>query len=170
MSNSLKFVKERIASSKCNGMENNTYVYMYSVNTVDLSNSFNFNIFATSKECKLKSTMGNDKDFYTIIKYDPNAEFEYFTMERCICDGTYGFYIELAANCLDKVIHFQTYNRNKAPENITEEWLADKTLTYTIGDFVLAEEFSDEFGTKEKPWLKSRFTVMLPIKFEVEED
>lgn len=35
------------------------------------------------------------------------------------------------------------------------------------GNFVLAEEFGDQFATKEKPWMKSRFTAMLPIKFNV---
>lgn len=167
MSNSLKFIKEQIASGECEGMENNTYIHMHSINTIDLSNSFNVNLFATSKECMLKNTMDNGKNFYTVIRYDPDSEYEFFVRSRCICDGTYGFFIELAANCLDDVIHFQTFSKNKVPENITEEWLADKTVVCTIGDFVFAEEFSDEFGTKEKPWLKSRFTVMLPIKFEV---
>lgn len=31
-------------------------------------------------------------------------------------------------------------------------------------DFVLAEECGQQFATKEKPWIKSRFTVMLSIK------
>lgn len=41
MSNSLKFIKEQIALGECEGMENNTYIYMHSINTIDLSNSFN---------------------------------------------------------------------------------------------------------------------------------
>ena len=32
---------------------------------------------------------------------------------------------------------------------------------------MLAEEFGNEFATKEKPWMQSRFTAMLPIKFDV---
>lgn len=41
------------------------------------------------------------------------------------------------------------------------------SIIYTVGDFVLTEEFGDEFTTKEKPWMQSRFTAMLPIKFDV---
>ena len=65
--------------------------------------------------------------------------------------------------CIDKMIHLKTCNVNK---EIPKD-LIGYSIIYTVGDFVLAEEFGDEFATKEKPWMKSKFTAMLPIKFDV---
>ena len=46
--------------------------------------------------------------------------------------------------------------------------IKDYIVDYTIGDFVFGDEYDlKKFGTKEKPWMHSRFTVMLPIKFDV---
>ena len=84
-------------------------------------------------------------------------------MQRCNCDGTFVFFQDLMGECIDKIIHLKTCNVNKEiPKDLT-----GYSIIYTVGDFVLAEEFGDEFATKEKPWMQSRFTAMLPIKFDV---
>ena len=64
------------------------------------------------------------------------------------------------------MINLKTCNGNKTiPKDLN-----GYSIIYTVGDFVLAEELSDEFATKDKPWMKSRFTVMLPIRFNVVKD
>ena len=84
-------------------------------------------------------------------------------MQRCNCDGTFVFFQDLMGECIDKMVHLKACNVNK---EISKD-LTGYSIIYTVGDFVLAEEFGDEFATKEKPWMKSRFTAMLPIKFDV---
>jgi hypothetical protein len=101
-------------------------------------------------------------DIQIDIIYDENADFEYFTMERCRCDGSLMFFDELTMKILDKICHIGTYNKEKIISNIN---LFDYIWTYTVGNFVLCDEYGD-FGTEGKPWMKSRFTVMLPIKFD----
>lgn len=163
MSKSLEFVKERIVSGQCNGMENNKYKFMIEQNTPYIFKAFHF--FKGNDTSKtMKVAIKNSKTLFNIvIEYNPDADFEYFTMQRCNCDGCYIFFQDLMAECLNKMINLKTCNVNKTiPKDLT-----GYSIIYTVGDFVLAEEFGDEFATKEKPWMKSRFTVMLPIKFEV---
>ena len=162
MSKSLEFVKERIASGQCNGMENNKYEFMIEQDIREL-----FTVITCTKDGTILIDVpylkGNKPYFNIIIKRDPDADFEYFTMQRCNCDGTFVFFQDLMGECIDKMIHLKTCNVNKKiPKDLT-----GYSIVYTVGDFVLAEEFGDEFATKEKSWMQSRFTVMLPIKFDV---
>lgn len=162
MGKSLEFVKERIASGQCNGMENNKYESMIEQDIREL-----FTVVTCTKNGTILADIpylkGDKPYFNVIIKRDPNADFEYFTMQRCNCDGTFVFFQNLMGECIDKMIHLKTCNVNKEiPKDLT-----GYAIIYTVGDFVLAEEFGDEFATKEKPWMRSRFTAMLPIKFDV---
>ena len=43
-------------------------------------------------------------------------------------------------------------------------------IKYTIGNIVCCTEYSEEFATKDKPYLTSRYTALLPIKFEIVKD
>lgn len=158
MGKSLKFVKERIASGQCNGMENNKYESMIEQDIRELFTTVNY-----TKNGIILADIPYLKDFNVVIKYDPDADFEYFTMQRCNCDGTFIFFQNLMGECIDKMIYLKTCNVNKEiPKDLT-----GYSIVYTVGDFVLAEEFGNEFATKEKPWMQSRFTAMLPIKFDV---
>lgn len=163
MCKSLDFVKERITSGFCNGMENNTYKTMIEQNTLDIFKKFEF--FKDGETSRtFEVSIKNIKSLFTVnIKYNPNADFEYFTMQRCICDGTFVFFQDLMAECLNKMIHLKTCNVNKEiPKDLT-----GYSIVYTVGDYVLAEEFGKEFSTEDKPWMQCRFTAMLPIKFDV---
>lgn len=162
MGKSLEFVKERIISGQCNGMENNKYESMIEQDIREL-----FNVVDYTKDGTILADVpylkGDKTYFNVIIKRDPDSDFEYFTMQRCNCDGTFVFFQNLMGECIDKMIHLKTCNINKEiPKDLT-----GYSIVYTVGDFVLAEEFGDKFATKEKPWMQSRFTAMLPIKFDV---
>ena len=166
MGKSLEFVKERIASGQCNGMEGNKYESMIEHDTRELFKNTHYSKDNDLVLANIPYHKDNKSYFNVIIKYNPDADFEYFTMQRCICDGTFVFFQDLMNECVNKIIHLKTCNVNKTiPKDLT-----GCSIVYTIGDFVLAEEFSNEFATNRKPWMKSRFTAMLPIKFEVIKD
>lgn len=166
MGKSLNFVKERIATGQCNGMENNKYESMIEQNTQEMFAVINHTKDAETILADIPYLKGDKTSFNVIIKYDPNADFEYFTMQCCNCDGTFVFFQDLMVECLNKIINLKTCNTNK----IIPKDLIGYSIIYTVGDFVLAEEFGDEFATKEKSWMKCRFTAMLPIKFDVVKD
>ena len=166
MGKSLEFIKEIIKSGRCNGMEGNKYKSMIEYDTRELFK----NTYYSKENDLILANIPYHKDnkpcFNVIIKYNFDADFEYFTIQRCVCDGSFAFFQDVMSDCINKLIHLKTCNVNK---NIPKD-LTGYSIVYTIGDFVLAEEFSDEFATNEKPWMNSRFTAMLPIRFEVIKD
>lgn len=171
MGKSVDFVKSRIDSGHCNGLENNEYLAFSEIAlekcTPNLVASDTLEKFFKTKELHYDVKLIVDSREIPIdvnVIYDPNADFEYFTMERCCCDGAIMYYIDLAEKVLSKVLHLKTCNKNKIPSDWKD--INACQFTYTIGNFVLADEHGDEFATEEKPWMKSRFNVFLPIKFD----
>lgn len=85
-------MKDRIASGLCNGMENNIYRNIYEVPFLNIRNNLQSRIPWYDNMIKFK-LYGNTDDFSdemnVTVRYNPDAKFEYFTMERCKCDGTY---------------------------------------------------------------------------------
>ena len=168
MGKSLEFVKKRIKSGETNGMENNKYDWMEEV----IPQRFLKELLESPMVSK-ESTLYNQEINYSIkdngtfkakIIYDPNAEYDYFTMNRCASDGTYIHFDELMEMCIGNIINLKTCSKKTGvPKD-----LSGHTLIYTIGDFVLASETDkDKFKTEDKPWLACRFSAMLPIKYEV---
>ena len=86
-------------------------------------------------------------------------------MQRCTCDGTLIFYNDLMEDVLRSLASGETYNKEKEPDDFVNH-LGDYDRCYEIGDLVFGEEFDEKFGTEEKPWMQSRFTVFLPIKMD----
>ena len=163
-SKSLDFVKQRIESGLVDGIPKDIrFDSMSKVNFLEFCRERNIiNKDKTYRETKCK-VVDREEYMTQIIQYNPDADFQYFTMARCRCDGTMLFYLDLMLECIDNMLEFYTwYKEIEIPKE-----LIGVTLKYTVGDFVLAEEFGDQFTTKEKPWMRSRFTVMLPIKCEV---
>lgn len=172
MGKSLDFVKNRIASGVCNGMENNKYECMQELEFLDVLENYQHNvIFDEENVCKkilhMISLTNSMSDIEIQVKYDPDAEFEYFTMERCRCDGTLFFFYELVATVLNKVFALKTHNKEKVPSDYDNNPFAYK-VKYTIGNPVIAIEHGEEFATEEKPWMLDRFSVMLPIAMDFE--
>lgn len=95
------------------------------------------------------------------VNYDPSENFEYFTYSSIRHDGTLIFVKEAIDNCMSKVLTGSTYNANKqAPFD-------GCIINYTIGNFVVLNEYGTQFSTNEKPWMQQRTTVFLPIKYEI---
>ena len=111
-----------------------------------------------------KNLYGITGEANIIIKYDPNAEFDYFTSDICVHDGSLIFLQEAIANIFNKIIKFETHYAGDVPD----EWgkyLWDYDYEYTIGDFVIVNKFGDEYATGDKSWLKNKQIVTLPIKW-----
>ena len=92
------------------------------------------------------------------INFDSNADFDYFTSESCIHDGTFIFIRELIDRCVRKVCLAQSYYKPiGAPKS-------GDNIQYVIGNFVIITEYDGDFVPKDKPWMRERTTVLLPIK------
>ena len=105
MGKSLEFVRERIASGQCNGMKNNKYASMIEQDTRVLFNVVDYTKDGTILADVSYLKKGDKPYFNVIIKRNPNADFEYFTMRRCICDGTFVFFQDLMNECINKMLH-----------------------------------------------------------------
>lgn len=165
MSKSLEFIKNRIKSDNVYGFENTHFESLTEHDSKDVFK--NFNMFTDDQpESKLIYILKSDDKSYLAINiiHNPDADFEYFTMESCYCDGTLIFIQDLMKKCVEKIIRLQTCNKEK---RIPSD-LSGHKITYTVGDFVVGTEYGEQFATKEKPWMTEKFTVMLPIKFDVE--
>ena len=153
--NSLEFVKKRITDG------------FTKMNLDDFESLSEYNVLEILSEYLDKNgeyKVMLDNNFNIILKVDSDATFDYFTMKSCRCDGTMMFYNQLMVDCLNNILSCGTHPNNVAlPED-----LSNKTFIYTIGNFVLGHEYDEnKFKTEEKPWMYSRFTAMLPIKFEI---
>lgn len=96
--------------------------------------------------------------FDVSISFDGNADFDYFTSESCIHDGTLYFIIKTMDECVRKVCLAQTYNKHTgAPES-------GDSIQYIVGNFVILTEYDGDFVPADKPWMRERTTVLLPLK------
>ena len=165
---SLDFVLDRIKSGHCNEMKNNHYSSMNEIAFMDVVKQFNI-LFKDNKSSitlEAERTDLNTKGKIEVsIEHDSNADFEYFTMERLCCDGTLSFYIDLCESALQEIFQAQTFNKEKLPCDYNDNPFA-YDLKYVVGNFVFLDEYGDEFASEDKPWMKSRFTVCLPIKMD----
>ncbi|EOS48293.1 hypothetical protein C810_01383 [Lachnospiraceae bacterium A2] len=167
---SLEFVKKRIESGVCNGMEKDKYNHLYEVDFLKISEQIKFSNTVKVSENLLEVELPFKDNKGTTISVTRNteAEFDYMTVERCRCDGTFVFFIDLCKKILEKILKGETCYSPKIPKDAKEK-LYKYNIRFEVGNFIFAEEYGEDFTTKEKPWMKSRFTVMLPIKCDFAE-
>lgn len=162
---SLEFIKKRIASGVCNGMENNKYEHMNEIDFPTIANKIQFTELVDVSEnlWKTKLLFENGETTEISVKYNPSAQFDYFSTERCCCDGTMLFMVELCEKVFNKILTGQSCYIPKIPKDVGEKPY-NYDVSFEVGNFVFAEEYGEQFATEDKRWMKSRFTVMLPIK------
>ena len=102
------------------------------------------------------------KEWAVHLRFDPDADFSYFTYEDSVNDGTFLFANELFDRNAFKVITVSTYE--KALEDALR---VGRDVYWTIGNFVYLTEYGDEFAPSDKPWMKTRMTVLLPLRMDV---
>ena len=96
--------------------------------------------------------------FDVSISFDSNADFDYFTSDSCVHDGTLLFVRDVMDRCVRKVCNAKTYNKS-----IGEPESGD-SIQFIVGNFVVLNEYDGDFVPVNKPWLRERTTVLLPIK------
>lgn len=97
------------------------------------------------------------KHYDVHFHFDPDADFDYYTVEESVNDSTMAFAAELFKKIAAKVISLQTCYKPYEHGNFEE-------IYWTIGNFVYLGETCEPQG---KPWLTYRMTVLLPLKMEV---
>lgn len=170
---SIEFVKQRIQSGNT-GLELNVLDDCYEMSFIDAAQQCLteevYNAVKQNNCLKLVLSINDNKADFS-VKYDPDAEFEYFTMISCVCDGTLIFLLENIAEIINKVLYMKTYNTTTLPFDYVEHCDKYKT-TYTVGNLVICSEFGeygvDDWVPEDKKWMRTRWTVMLPIKTEYE--
>lgn len=152
---SLKFTMERISSGIFVGLEN-----------IETEKIKQISYPAIVKHKKLENELDfGGKTMRISVSYNPEADFDYLASERCCCDGTLAFAMELCEQILIKLLIGKSCYEPKKPKELDEKpW--DYDVEFEVGDFVFAEEYGEQFSTKDKPWINSRFTVMLPVKYD----
>lgn len=104
---------------------------------------------------------GNKVRLGVELLFDEDADFDYFISDSIIHDGTLLFVQNLIDKCVAKVCCAQIYNKN------IRELKSGDTIKYTVGNFVVLNEFEEQFAPDNKPWMQERTTVLLPLKMEI---
>lgn len=98
------------------------------------------------------------------LLFDKDANFDYFTSCSYTHDGTLLFITEMMSKLVEKVCCAITYNKTlRAPKS-------GDTVEYTVGNFVILNEYGEQFAPEDKPWMRERTTVLLPLKMEIKKD
>lgn len=107
---------------------------------------------------KGKTDQGDEISFEVSLSFDPNADFDYFTSDSCIHDGTLTFIRGAMDKCVRNVCFARTYNKNVG------EPKSGDSIKYVIGNFVVLNEYDGQFVPIDKPFMRERTTVLLPLK------
>ena len=97
--------------------------------------------------------------FYNInLEINPDADFDYFTSDSFICDGTLIFLAESVDKMLRKILMLGTYNKSlgEPPNGCTVNWI--------IGNAVILSEYDGDWIPEDKQWMRERITVLIPLK------
>ena len=158
---SLEYVRKRIEEGNCRNMPVEEFKDMYAIpfKSYFLEGRGDHMILAVKKD---------SEDVLADLTYSPNAEFNYFITESCVCDGTLMFMNGLMTNILKKIEQLQTCYA-PALEGISQEEFnnGNYMIHYEVGDFIANSCIIDP-PDKDKLWMRDRFTVMLPVKFTIE--
>lgn len=160
MNKSLEYIKRRIKEGNCENMSPEEFVDM---KALPMSSFWKM---ATEGKTIILATTKNENEVVADLIYNPDADFNYFATESCVCDGSLLFMIDLIDRLLNRVQSLNTYYI-PAFEDIPEEELCNYKLHYETGDIV-TNSYIIEPPYKDKPWMRNSFTVMLPIKFTIE--
>lgn len=159
MGKSLEYIKKRIEKGNCRNMSMEEFQDMYEM-------PFKSYFFEGHGDYMIIAVRKDSNEVLADLTYEPDAEFNYFITETCVCDGTLMFMTDLMANILKKIRRLQTCYAPAIAE-ITADNVDNYNLHYFVGDFV-ANSYIIEPPDKDKLWMCDKFTVMLPVKFTVE--
>lgn len=159
MNKSLEYVKKRIEDDTCNNMTTEEFSDM---GVTPLKFFFENRSEGTITLASIKDT----NEVIADLRYDPEADFNYFITETCVCDGTLMFMKELMSKILVKIQNLGTCYQ-PAIDHIKPDVIDNYKVHYVVGDFI-TNSYIVESPDKDKPWMCDKFTVMLPVKFSLE--
>ena len=159
MNKSLEYVKKRIEDGNCNNMTTEEFADMGVT-------PFKFFFENKSDGTITLASMKDTNEVVADLRYDPEADFNYFVTETCVCDGTLMFMTELMSKILVKIQSLGTCYQ-PAMDSIRPDVIDNYKMHYTVGDFV-TNSYIVELPDKDRPWMRDKFTVMLPVKFTLE--
>lgn len=150
MSKSLDFVKQRYGNAdwtqaiECDARDRFNYALRNTIPNIDFEKS-------------ILRAESDGKHYDVHFHFDPDADFDYYTIEQSVNDSTLAFAVELFKKAVAKVISLQTCYKPYEHGDFEEVY-------WTIGNFIYLGETCEPQG---KPWLTYRMTVLLPLKMEV---
>lgn len=166
---SLEYIKQTIASGRT-GLTNVDWEDLSETSFKDAFKQMYQHDFPECNRIETR-TSKDGGDLIAEFIYDPDVDYNYFSMERSTHDGTFLFIGETITKLLHKVFMCGTYNKevmDGIPSPMEDEnFFKMHHLKYTVGDIVLGTEFDGDFVPEDKKWMRERTTAMLPIKFEV---
>lgn len=113
----------------------------------------------------MTATVDESKGTFPVrYKYNPKAEYNKLQSSIMRHDGTLLFEIEGIANLFQKI--FKGFPKYEG-EDILRENPKGKELLVEYGDFVIINKFDE--GAKEKPWMRQRTFMYLPMRYSVVE-
>lgn len=164
MSKSLEFIKQRAGDKSCSTFYNRDFRTAEEMDVLQILKSMT-GVDCGGRGCRfeldVKNEYGDEGHKVVNIIVDPNGDFDYFTSETCLFDGTLLFYTNTVTKALSKIITGQTYNSNCTKPKLTD------TISYTVGNVITICEHDNKFAPQDKPWLTSRLTVMIPLRCEI---
>ena len=106
---------------------------------------------------------GEDIRVNVTLVFNPDADFQYFTSESCLHDGTLLHSVSLLEKCVSKVCCIGTFYK---PLGEPHDGM---TVNIEVGNFVVLNEY-DEYGNlfapEDKKWMRERTTVLLPLHMD----
>lgn len=101
---------------------------------------------------------GREVLYHVNITIDPNGDFDYFTSDSFISDGTFLFWADCIDGLLRKVLSLGTYNKELGmpPNGCTVNWVIGNVVSYT--------EYDGDWVPADKKWMRERVTMLLPLK------
>ena len=159
MSKSLEFCKE-IASNP-NRSSYSDRDWSKAVESMDTEAYFD-KVLEGCRSVVIAAKDNEDKPISIKIKYNFNkdANFDYFTSESIIHDGTLLFAQSAINKCVEKVLLGRTFNNTMQPPHDGD------TIEYTVGNYVILNEYNNKSFSDDNPHLCSRTTVLLPLKYK----
>ena len=158
MSKSLEFCKKRAADSNISCYADRNWD---EAKEIDIRNTLDTMLGSKRQYVLTGKTDDESNVKYNIfVTVNPDANFDYFTSDSYLSDGTMLFFIESLQRLLSKVLLLQTYNKNLGKP------INGCNIHWTIGNYIYLDEFDGDWIPKEKEWMNMRTTVLLPLKME----
>lgn len=98
------------------------------------------------------------------IQYNPNANYDYCSVNYQMNDSTTIFQADAFISILNKIFRLETCYSPKVPD---EKLKGDYEITYTIGDFVYIGYYDPDNAPEDKKWMSWNQKTALPIKFDI---